>query len=57
MAITYINELNAFNPNKKYAIIDLEDFYLDVNNPRFSSTTLIGNGRVATQEEIISYKK
>lgn len=55
MSITYINELNQFESNKKYAIIDLDDLYLDVNNPRFSSTTLIANDKSATQQDIISY--
>lgn len=55
MSITYIDELNKFESNKKYAIIDLDDLYLDVHNPRFSSTTLIGKDRTATEEDIISY--
>lgn len=55
MSITYIDELNTLESNKKYAIIDLNDIFLDVNNPRFSSTTLMGKDRIATQQDIISY--
>lgn len=55
MSIKYIEVLDERNPIKKHAIIDLEDLCLDKRNPRFSSSTIIGNKREIREEDIIEY--
>lgn len=55
MAIQYIEGLSEEGSNKKYALIDLEDLCLDKKNPRFSSSTIIGNKREIKETEIIEY--
>lgn len=55
MAVQYIDELNKEDSTKKYAIIDLEDLHLDKRNPRFSSSTIIGDEREIGDKEIIEY--
>lgn len=55
MSVEYIEALNNPNSLKKHAIIDLEDLCLDKHNPRFSSSTIIGNKREVKETDIIEY--
>lgn len=55
MSIKYIEALNEENSLKKHAIIDLDDLCLDKRNPRFSSSTIIGNKREIKETDIIEY--
>lgn len=55
MAIQYIQGLDEDDSKKRHAIIDLEDLYLDKRNPRFSSSTIIGNKREVKETDIIEY--
>lgn len=55
MAIQYIQGLDEDDSKKRHALIDLEDLYLDKRNPRFSSSTIIGNKREIKETEIIEY--
>lgn len=55
MAIKYIQGLDEKDSKKKHAVIDLEDLHLDKRNPRFSSSTIIGNKREVKESEIIEY--
>ena len=55
MPIEFIDTLNNQDSAKRYALVDLDDLHLDKENPRFSSSTIIGNKREIRQSEIIKY--
>lgn len=55
MFIKYIDSLTSNNSPKKYALVDINLLNLDKNNPRFSSSTIIGSNREIKQTDIIEY--
>lgn len=55
MPIEYIDALNNSGSIKQHVIISLDDLILDKRNPRFSSSTIIGNSRHVEQADIIKY--
>lgn len=56
MSIEYVDKLNTLIPNagKRYAIVDLDDVKLDLENPRFASTSEFDNSEI-TEKGIIAY--
>lgn len=56
MSIEYIDKLNTLTPDadKRYAIVDLNDVKLDLENPRFASTSQFENSEI-TEKGIIAY--
>lgn len=54
MAINIVEGLRNGN-SARFAVIDIEDLLLDVENPRFASSGLIVNQSPNTQSTIINY--
>lgn len=54
MAIQYANDLPR-RKSSRYAVVDTEDLFLDVDNPRFASSTLLVKGKELAQKDIINY--
>lgn len=54
MAINIVEGLRHSN-SARFAVIDIEDLLLDVENPRFASSGLIANQTPNTQSTIINY--
>lgn len=56
MSIQYISALDMPNSGKQHIVIDIDELYLDKNNPRFASSKLIqSSDTVASQDSIIRY--
>jgi len=54
MAVRFIEGLQHLN-SAKYAVVDIQDLYLDEDNPRFASSALLANQEEITQSAIINY--
>lgn len=54
MAIQYVNALPQRKASR-YAVVDIADLFLDVENPRFASSTLLSRENEITQKDIINY--
>lgn len=54
LAIQYIEGM-LHTDGSRYAFVDLEDLFLDVDNPRFASSSLLSREGEAVQREIINY--
>lgn len=54
MAINIVEGLHH-SSSAKFAVVDIEDLLLDVENPRFASSMLIANQNSITQSTIINY--
>lgn len=54
MGIRYIEGLQSLS-SAKYAVVDIDDIYLDNENPRFASSPLIADKEEITQVAIINY--
>ncbi|MBW7573153.1 hypothetical protein [Caproiciproducens faecalis] len=54
MAVKYIEGLQKIQ-SARFAVVDIEDVYLDEENPRFASSALIADQSEITQSSIINY--
>ncbi|ROR21216.1 hypothetical protein EDD66_1223 [Mobilisporobacter senegalensis] len=54
MNIQYIDQLNELLTNRRHAIVDISDLWLDEKNPRFASL-IKGDNKTISQKDIIEY--
>lgn len=55
MNIQYIEMLNDPLTDRKHAIVDINDIWLDEKNPRFASSLIRGKNKKISQNDIIEY--
>lgn len=57
MSIQILEEINKSlnEPNKHYALANIEDLELDANNPRFANSTILESEQEITEQNIIKY--